>query len=90
MQRFHVIEEGAVILRVKGGLYRQAKVYRRGQRVFAQFGAGFIRLMAGSGTTRTDVTWDGIEADGVTVDNRGCPSFPAGEPDPVLRAVGGR
>lgn len=67
MERFHIIEEGAVILRSKG-LYRQAKVYRRGSQVFASYGAGFIRLLRGSGTSVPSVSWDGIEADGVKWD----------------------
>lgn len=64
MERFHVIEDGAVILRTKG-VYRQAKVYRRGVDIYAAWGAGFIKLMRGSATTHPNVSWDGIEADNV-------------------------
>ena len=68
MERFHVIEDGAVILRTKG-VYRQAKVYRRGSDVYAGWGAGFIKLMRGSATTHPNVSWDGIEADCVAWDS---------------------
>jgi len=64
MNRFHVIEDSAVILRSKG-MFRQAKVYRRGNDVYAGWGNAFIRLMRGSATTHPNVSWDEIEADGV-------------------------
>lgn len=64
MNRFHVIEDSAVILRSKG-VYRQAKVYRRADEVYAGWSNGFIRLLAGSATTHPNVTWDDIEAAGV-------------------------
>lgn len=69
MQRFHVIDDAAVILRRKGGLYGQAKVYRRGQDVFAAIGAGFVRLLGGSGTTSPNVSWLDLEAEGVELTN---------------------
>lgn len=64
MQRFHIIDDAAVILRSKG-VYRQAKVYRRGDDVYAGWSNGFIRLLRGSATTHPSVSWDSIEADGV-------------------------
>lgn len=69
MQRFHVIEDAAVILRRKGGVYGQAKVYRRGRDVFAALGAGFVRLLGGSGTTSPNVSWLDLEAEGVELAN---------------------
>jgi len=65
MNRFHIIDDATVILRNRG-VYRQAKVYRRGADVYAGWGAGFIRLLAYSATTAPNVSWDDIEADGVT------------------------
>lgn len=56
MERFHVIDDAAVILRSKG-VYRQAKVFRRGQELFAGYGSGFIRLLARNGTSLPNVTW---------------------------------
>lgn len=43
MDRFHLVQDAAAIL-VSKGVYRQAKVYRRGKELFAAYGAGFIRL----------------------------------------------
>lgn len=70
MLRFHIIDDGAVILRSKG-VYRQAKVYRRGQDVFAAWGNGFIKLGGRGATTNPNVSWDAIEADGVVCDRVG-------------------
>lgn len=64
MDRFHVIEDSAVILRSKG-VYRQVKAYRRADAVYAGWGNGYIRLLNGSATTHPNVSWDGIEAAGV-------------------------
>ena len=46
MERFHVIDDAAAILRVKG-VYRQVKLYRRGDALFAGYGAGFDKLSPG-------------------------------------------
>lgn len=64
MDLFHVIEEGQVII-CSHGVYRQAKVYRRGEDVFAQYGNGYIKLYNGCGTSKPKVSWLGIEAAGV-------------------------
>lgn len=61
MMRFHVIDDAAVILRSRG-VYRQTKVYRRGDALYAGYGGGFLRLCGNSGTSRPDVSWDEIDA----------------------------
>lgn len=76
MELFHVIDDGVVHLRSKG-LYRQAKVYRRGRDVFAGFGGGFVRLIGHKGTSKPDVSWDALEAKGVELGNNGTPFFKA-------------
>lgn len=43
MDLFSVVEDAHVILYVRG-VYRQAKVYSRGDKVFANWGSGFVRL----------------------------------------------
>lgn len=73
MERFHVIEDGACIVRV-GNIYKQTKVYRRGSYVYAGVRGGYVRLLRGSGTSVPSISWDGIEADGVQWDG------PANEP----------
>lgn len=60
MDRFHVIDDAAVILRSRG-VYRQAKLYRRGADVYAGFGNGFVRLHTGGGTSAPNLSWDAID-----------------------------
>lgn len=75
MERFHVIDDAHVILRGKRGIYRQAKVYRRGAHVFAGVGGGFVRLLGRSTTTNPDVSWLELEADGVALGRSGEPVY---------------
>ena len=56
---FHEVPDAQVVLRSKG-VYRQAKVFRRGADVYAAWGSGFIRLLSGSGTTVPTVVWDDL------------------------------
>lgn len=56
---FHEVPDAQVILRSRG-VYRQAKVFRRGSDIYAAWGSGFIRLLSGSGTTVPTVVWQGI------------------------------
>lgn len=64
MERFHVIEDGAAIVRV-GNVYKQVRVFRRGTSVYANVRGGYVRLLRGSGTSVPGISWDGVEADGV-------------------------
>lgn len=61
MIRFHVIDDAAVILRSRG-VYRQAKVYRRGEGLYASYSGGFLALYGNSGTSHPNVSWDEIDA----------------------------
>lgn len=70
IQRFHVIDDGAAILRARG-VYRQAKIYRRGPDVFAGWGAGFIKLGPRGGTSNPNVSWIDIEGEDVLCDRVG-------------------
>ena len=73
MERFHKIDDSAVIVRV-GNVYKQVSAYRRGTNVYANVRGGYVRLLRGSGTSVPGISWDGIEADGVIWDG------PASEP----------
>jgi len=73
MERFHVIEDSAVIVRV-GNIYKQVRAYRRGTSVYANVRGGYVRLLRGSGTSVPGISWDGVEAEGVHYDG------PANEP----------
>lgn len=59
--QFHIIQDATVILRAKNGVYRQAKVYRRGNRLFAGYGGGFIRLGAGDATSCPNVSHESLD-----------------------------
>lgn len=64
MELFHVIEDGAAILRSRG-VFRQCKIYRRAKSIYAGYGAGFIRLTQGGGTSVPNVSWVGVAGPGV-------------------------
>jgi len=57
---FHIIEEGQVVLRSKGTFF-QKKAYRRGNRIFAAWGGGFIRIGAGDATSNPHVSWETLD-----------------------------
>lgn len=68
MDRFHEIADGAAILVSKAGVYRQAKLFRRGSEVYAGFGTGFLRLFANGGTSTPHVRHAGIDMAGLLAD----------------------
>lgn len=53
---FHEIPDVQAVLQSKG-VYRQAKLFRRGEAIYAAWGSGFVRLMGGSGTSVPTVSW---------------------------------
>lgn len=77
MELFHIIDDGVVVLRLRGKRFRQTKVYRRGTQVYAGIGAEFIRLIAHGGTSDPQIGWLDIEAEGVTLSANRTPSFAA-------------
>ena len=67
MDLFHIIEDAHCVTRSKG-VYRQCKVYRRGNRLYAGYGSGFIRLGGHGFTSHPDVVYEGLDLpDDVTV-----------------------
>ena len=58
---FHRIEDGVAILRMKGGRFAQAPLYRRDDAVYAGVGRFYIRLLARGATTDPNTSW--LEAD---------------------------
>ncbi len=58
---FHIIQDAHVVLRMKNGVYRQAKVYRRGNRFYAGYGAGFIRLGSGDATSCPNISYESLD-----------------------------
>lgn len=61
MNLFHVINDGVAVLRVKGGIFKQSKIYRREAMVYAALGGGFVRLTRSGGTTNPNTTWHEVE-----------------------------
>lgn len=66
MDRFHIIDEGAAILYSRG-VYRQVKVYHKGADVYAGYGSGFIKPGVGTGTSAPNISYVGIEGDGIAI-----------------------
>ncbi len=60
MERFHLIDDAAAIL-VSKGVFRQVKVFRRGNELFAGHGSGFIRLYDKRGTSLPNVSLEALE-----------------------------
>lgn len=65
MERFHVIPDADVII-VSRSVYKQAKVYRRGDALYVGTAGGFVRLYANGDTGLPNVRWDDIEIQGVS------------------------
>lgn len=77
MERFTIIEDACVILLGKKGVYRQAKVYCRGEKIFAGYGGGFVRLIQGGSTSNPDIRYQDIEGDGIAHGISGAPVYKA-------------
>lgn len=46
MELFHEIPDAQCIVRCKGGVYKQAKLYRRGEHTYVGIRGGFVRICA--------------------------------------------
>jgi hypothetical protein len=79
MDLFTVVEEGIAILRMPKGVFKQTKVYRRGNRCFVPHAGGFIRVCTAFdgrfSTSHPDIKVDAIEAPGL--ETKGEPAFAA-------------
>jgi hypothetical protein len=56
---FHCIDGHNAILR-KNGVYRQTKLYKRGDYIYAGYSGGFVGLCRSGGTSSPDVSWDTV------------------------------
>lgn len=56
MDLFHIIDDAEAVLRSRG-VYRQAKLYRRGRQLYAAWGGGFVRVLPRHGTSSPNVSW---------------------------------
>ena len=57
---FHIIDDAQIILKSKGVFY-QKKLYRRGDRLYAGWGAGYIRIGGQSATSCPNVSWESMD-----------------------------
>jgi hypothetical protein len=59
IELFHRIDEAQVIVR-RRGVFKQVPLYRRGERVYALLGGGYVRLLARGASTQPDTMWEDI------------------------------
>lgn len=67
MDRFHEIPDAAAILCNKNGVYRQTKVFRKGNEPYAGYGTGFVRLYHDGGTSIPNMRYVGLDLNGAVV-----------------------
>lgn len=60
---FHILNDAQIVLRAKGVFY-QRKLYKRGDRLYAGHGGGFIRIGGGDSTSCPGISWESIDAPG--------------------------
>lgn len=65
MQRFHIIPDADVIV-VARSVYKQAKLYRRGNDLYVGHSGGFVRLYASGSTGLPNLRWDDMDIPGIT------------------------
>lgn len=51
MELFHEIPDELAIIRLRGGVYKQAKLYRRGDLIFVGASGGYLRVLPKFGDT---------------------------------------
>jgi hypothetical protein len=75
MELFHIIEDAFVIVR-RRGVFRQAKVFARGDSIYAGYGSGFVMLLASGASSVPDLLWKDItECSAIRIDSRGAPHW---------------
>ena len=66
MDLFHEIPDAFAVTRQRGGVYRQVKVYRRGDQIFVAAKGGYVRVLKAFGdhwgTSNPDTTVIGLTA----------------------------
>ena len=60
MNFFSIIPEGQAIVHQRG-VYRQVPIYERDGKVYAKYGAGFVRLIQGGSTSAINIRWAEID-----------------------------
>ena len=57
---FHIIDGAQVVMKSRG-VFHQKKVYIRGDRLFAGWGSGFVRIGPCDSTSAPNVSWESID-----------------------------
>lgn len=83
MERFHIIPDADVII-VSKSVFKQAKVYHRGDALYVGTAGGFVRLYANGSTGIPSLRWEDIDIPGIsraeiTADALGKISVPSGK-----------
>ena len=86
MKFFSSIDEGQAIVMSKGS-YRQVPLYERGGRVYAKYGAGFVRLNKGGSTSNLAVRWSEYDAPNGVITEKGHEVIYTPNEAPVLEAA---
>lgn len=63
MDYFTPIEGGQAVIYAKPGTYRQVGLYERGGKLFAKYGAGFVKIFSHGGTSHPSVKCDASNID---------------------------
>lgn len=81
MELFTIIDDATAIVKQANGVYKQAKVYHRGGRVFVGHSGGFLRVTAKFdrtwGTSNPNVKVEAIEGAGILIKDNREPSYGA-------------
>ena len=85
---FHIIDDAQVILRSKG-VFRQAKVYRREDRLYAGWGSGFIRLGGRDATSCPNVSYEALHVPSDIKLRSGTTGEPMIDSESLLRQAAG-
>lgn len=63
MSFFTRVEDSHVLLRTKGGVFKEVPIYKHGKFLFAKTGSSFIRLKKNNATSVLNQFWDEIDLD---------------------------
>lgn len=61
MKYFSEIPEGQAII-CTNGVYRQSKIAERDGKLYVKYGAGYVRMLQGGGTSHPKARWFEIDA----------------------------
>lgn len=70
MQLFSIIEDAFAIVRGKNGVFKQVKIYGRGDRVYVGAAGGFVRVVAKFGES-----WGTSHPDIKVMEMSACPAI---------------